>query len=148
MESELIGSFDNFNSFQDNIETIQNYIQFCYFVRATENGASANDYSQSNTACIYLEPKIYMPEAFTPNDDGINEIFKPVFSFIPDYFEMKIYNRWGNIVYETRNFEKGWNGKQNNGNPAPTATYIYYIKIKTPGNEIIEKRGNITVFYP
>ncbi len=148
MDSELRGSFDNFNNFQDNIESFKDYSRFCYFVRATEEGASANDYSQSNTACIYLEPEIYIPEAFTPNDDGINDIFNAKFTFIPNYFEMKIYNRWGNIVYETRNFEKGWNGKQNNGNPAPTATYIYYIKIKTPGNEIIEKRGNVTIFYP
>ena len=148
---ELIHSIQNYNTTYDDIESLQKEGltgQYCYFIKAKELSTFNDDYSQSNTACIYLEPKIYIPEAFTPNDDGINEIFKPSFSFTPDYFEMKIYNRWGNVVYETRNFETGWNGKQNNGNPAPTGTYIYYIKIKTPANEIIEKRGNLTVFYP
>lgn len=147
-DPELIGSFSNFNSFQNNIEPLQSYSQFCYFVRATEEGISESDYSQSNTVCIYLKPKVYIPEAFTPNDDGINDLFQPVFTFIPKDFELRVYNRWGNIIFETGDYTKAWNGKEPNGSSAPAGAYIYYLRIKSPNDQIVEERGNITVIYP
>ncbi|MGM0409107.1 MAG: gliding motility-associated C-terminal domain-containing protein, partial [Bacteroidota bacterium] len=148
-DPEFVRSYSNHYNYSDNIESFQGdglYGQFCYFIRATEAGAS--EFSQSNTACVYLEPKIFTPEAFTPNEDGKNDVFKPVFSFLPVDYQLIIYNRWSNIVFETNDPNLGWNGKESNGKQAPTGTYIYYIKIKTPGNQIVEKRGNITVFYP
>lgn len=148
-EPELIRSFLNRNKSTDNIESFQGegrYGSFCYFIRAYEAGSS--EYSQSNIACVYLEPQVFIPEAFTPNDDGKNDIFKPVFSFLPADYQLIIYNRWSNVVFQTNDPEKGWNGKSSNGKPLPTGNYIYYLKIKTPGNQIVEKRGNITIFYP
>lgn len=145
-QPELIRSFANHNDFTDNVEALQNYSQFCYFIRATAEGAS--EYSQSNIACAYLNPTVYIPEAFTPNGDGTNDLFQPVFTFIPTDYEMRIYNRWGNVVFETSNYTEPWDGKEPNGNSARTGSYIYIIKIETPNNQIIEKRGNITVVYP
>lgn len=145
-DPELIGNFSNFNHFQNDIESLQNYTQFCYYIKAKEQGAS--EYSQSNIACIYLKPKVYIPEAFTPNDDGLNDLFQPVFAFVPTDFELIIYNRWGNKIFETGDYTKAWNGKELNGNPAPAGSYIYYVKIKSPNGQIVEKRGNITVIYP
>lgn len=145
-EQELIRSFANRTDFTDNIESLQSYSQFCYFIRATAEGTS--EYSQSNTACAYLNPTIYIPEVFTPNGDGTNDLFKPVFTFIPANYEMRIYNRWGNVVFETSSYTEPWDGNEPNGNSVQTGSYIYYIKIETPNNQIIEKRGNITVVYP
>ncbi len=146
-EPELIGS-RNFIFFDDNIESLQSYSQFCYFVRGTEEGISESDYSQSNTVCVYLKPRVFIPEAFTPNDDGINDFFQPVFTFIPKDYELRIYNRWGNVIFETGDYTKAWNGKEPNGNPAPAGAYIYYLRIKSPNDQIVEERGNITVIYP
>lgn len=148
--AELIRSLQNFNSYTDDLEKLQNEKlsgQMCYFVRAIKSNSPSN-YSQSNTKCIYLEPQVYIPEAFTPNGDGKNDLFNAKYSFIPADFEMKIYNRWGNIIFQTNDPEEGWNGKQRNGEPVTTGAYMYYIKISTPGNDPIEKRGNLTVFYP
>ncbi len=145
---ELIGSFANHNDFNDNIEALENYTQFCYFVQAKETSNINNDYSQSNTTCVYLKPKIYIAEAFTPNDDGNNDLFQPIFSFIPSDFEFKIYNRWGNIIFETKDYSKPWNGKAANGESVPTGTYLYYFKIMTPNNQTVEERGNVLVIYP
>ena len=145
---ELIGSFSNYNSFQDDIESLQSYSQFCYFVRATEEGTFENDSSQSNIVCVYLKPKVYIPEAFTPNGDDINDLFKPVFNFVPKDYELRIYNRWGNVIFETGDYTKAWNGKEPNGNSAPAGAYIYYLRIKSPNDQIVEERGNITVIYP
>lgn len=147
-EPELIRSFSNFNTFKDNIETLQDYSQFCYFIRATEEGALEDNYSQSNIACAYLTPKVYLPEVFTPNDDGINDLFQPVFTFIPKEYNLKIYNRWGNVTFETTDYSQAWNGKDHNGNSIPTGVYIYYLRIESPNNQIIERRGNITILYP
>jgi gliding motility-associated-like protein len=61
---------------------------------------------------------------------------------------MKIYNRWGNMIFRTTDPEEGWDGKQSNGASVPTGTYIYYIKIDVPESESFERRGNVTVFYP
>jgi gliding motility-associated-like protein len=149
-EPELIRSFSNYDHIEDDIELLQGQNlsgKFCYFVRVYKEGETEY-YSQSNTECIYLELKIYIPQAFTPNDDGINDLFLPVFSFLPKEYELKIYNRWGNIIFETSDPSKGWNGKQSNGKPAPSGSYIYLLKIKTEDNQTVQKRNNITVIYP
>lgn len=54
----------------------------------------------------------YVPNAFTPNNDGINSIFKPVFSlgFDAKKYQLSIYNRWGETVFETNKFDEGWDG--------------------------------------
>ena len=50
--------------------------------------------------------------------------------------------------FETGDYTKAWNGKEPNGNSAPAGAYIYYLRIKSPNDQIIEERGNITVIYP
>lgn len=146
-----IRTLQNANSFTDNeVENFQNeYLtnQFCYYVQAKLTNDLNNNYSQSNTKCIFLEPKIYIPEGFTPNGDGRNDLFIPKFKFTQARFEMKIYNRWGNMIYKTNEY-KGWDGTEFNGKKAPTGTYIYYIRITLSDNQTIEKRGNVTVIYP
>ncbi len=117
-------------------------------MQANAEGSADSDYSQSNTACMYLTPKVYIPEAFTPNDDGTNDLFKPVFTFIPKKYELRVYNRWGNAIFETGDYSKPWDGREPNGNSAPTGAYIYYLRIKSPNDQIIEQRGSIMVIYP
>lgn len=146
----LIRSIENYNSFADDLERMtdeQISGKICYFVRAIKSDEPSY-YSQSNTVCIYLQPKVYIPEAFTPNGDGINDVFNAKYSYTPTDFEMKVYNRWGYIVFQTTDPNEGWDGKQSNGQPAPTGTYIYQIKVKSSENSTFEKRGNLTVFYP
>ena len=148
--AELIRSLKNYNAYEDDISKLQGEKlsgAFCYYVRAIKDN-SLDNYSQSNTVCVYLKPKISIPEAFTPNDDGTNDIFNAVFTFLPTDYQMKIYNRWGNMIFSTTDPEKGWDGKQKNGASAPTGTYIYYIKIDVPGSNSYERRGNVTVIYP
>jgi len=148
---QLIRSFSNHNFFDDEITTVGQDIEtglYCYFIQATEMGST--EYSQSNTVCIYIEPDIFVPEAITPNGDGNNDELKiqPDLSLFPGDYQLTIYNRWSNVIFQTKNPGKNWNGTDTNGKAVPTGAYIYYLKIKLPDNQIIEKRGNITVFYP
>lgn len=73
----------------------------------------------------------YVPNSFTPNGDAHNNIFKPFFStgFDPTGFNMIIYNRWGEAVFESREADKGWDGTYQ-GLEAPSGTYTWTITAK------------------
>ncbi len=80
---------------------------------------------------VIIEPDFmfYIPNSFSPNDDGINDTFIGRGSFIKE-FEMSIFDRWGNMVYRTDDIDKPWDGKSNYGNePSQTDIYVYSIKI-------------------
>ncbi|HNS18030.1 MAG TPA: gliding motility-associated C-terminal domain-containing protein [Bacteroidales bacterium] len=78
------------------------------------------------------DSKIIIPNAFTPNGDGVNDFFKPLIltEGVKD-FSMAIYNRWGQLIFETNDYMTGWNGNSNN-NPSPTGVYIYMISYRVP----------------
>ena len=75
--------------------------------------------------------KPLMPNAFTPNGDGRNDIFMPVFN--PDcdalYYELKIYNRYGQLVYMTNRKGTGWDGTYSDNRPADAGVYFYTINL-------------------
>lgn len=81
------------------------------------------------------ECKLRYPDAFTPNGDDKNETYAPVYicSGLTS-FNMKIFNRWGNLVYETNDITSGWNGKFHN-KEQPIGTYVYYIKATSINTE-------------
>ncbi len=68
-------------------------------------------------------PTLYIPNSFTPNNDGRNDVFMAEGSFI-DSFEMNIYDRWGNLITTLENLNAGWNGYYK-GKEAPTDVYVY-----------------------
>lgn len=75
---------------------------------------------------------LYVPNAFTPDGDNYNEFFKPVFysGFDPYDFTMYIFNRWGEIVWESHNYDVGWNGTYN-GSIVSDGVYSWKIEVKT-----------------
>ncbi|MBN1252886.1 MAG: gliding motility-associated C-terminal domain-containing protein [Bacteroidales bacterium] len=85
---------------------------------------------------------IDVPTAFTPNNDGINDFIFVKGWGIKELIEFKIYNRFGEMVFETQDKEIGWDGNYK-GNPQNIETYIYTAKIKTYEDEILTKTGNI-----
>ena len=89
------------------------------------------------------EGDVFIPNAFTPNNDGKNDVFKVYGSSIKD-IEMKIYNQWGNFVFETKDNVTGWNGTQN-GRHQPVGVYMYIIKIRLNNEDSFIKRGSVTL---
>lgn len=67
---------------------------------------------------------IYFPTAFTPNNDGMNDSYKPVTSGLLTKYELAIYNRWGQLVFKTKNPRLGWNGVYNGGIPMQ-GSYVF-----------------------
>lgn len=96
---------------------------------------------------ILVEPDFafYVPNAFTPNDDGINDTFTGRGIFIKD-FEMFIFDRWGNMVYKTDDINKPWDGKANDGNEfAQMDVYVYLIKVSDLKSTNYNFRGTVTL---
>jgi gliding motility-associated-like protein len=90
---------------------------------------------------------IYIPNSFSPNADGLNDYFKPVFSpFGLDQktYDMEVFDRWGSSVFHTKDFSKGWDGSvQNKGDlPIKQDSYIYKIRFKDTEGRVYEKMGS------
>lgn len=93
-------------------------------ISGTDFGCTDTSYS---TVIIEPDFTMYIPNAFTPNDNDINETFIPKCSFVDD-FQMKVFDRWGNLVFETNDINVGWNGKTKKGTDALPDVYVYSIK--------------------
>lgn len=88
-----------------------------------------------------LRFKLFMPDAFSPNNDGVNEVFKPKgFGF--DTYILKIYNRWGEQVF--KGIDQGWDGDYN-GKPASVGIYIYQLELRTIFNNVKIREGKVTL---
>ena len=87
----------------------------------------------------------FMPNSFTPNGDGLNDIFVPVGDFggILDY-QLYIYNRQGQLVFQSNEITKGWDGKYDDED-VPGAAYAYIVSYKTVWGKEFSKRGTVTV---
>jgi gliding motility-associated-like protein len=80
----------------------------------------------------------YIPNSFTPDGDMYNQVFKPVFTAGFDIYQynMVIFNRWGEIIFETNNLDFGWDGSYGlEGEDALPGSYTYSINIKVPEND-------------
>lgn len=100
------------------------------------------------TIIAECEDHIFVPNAFSPNGDGDNEIFE--FKGQPvKYFEVTIFNRWGQLIYQSNNKEAGWNGTTSvGGKPAPSGTYVYIIKYKSlkgDQDKMYTKKGTLVL---
>jgi gliding motility-associated-like protein len=120
------------------------YINPSHLYENTEDGALITLTAISDFGCTdqvqltmeYDEQEIfYIPNTFTPDGDNFNQIFTPIFysGFDPYNFEMLIFNRWGEIVFETHNPETGWDGSYGvNGTKAMDGAYTWKITYKSP----------------
>ncbi len=91
---------------------------------------------------------VFIPNSFTPNADGLNDVFKPVFSpygLDAKTYRMEIFDRWGKIVFSTSDFTKGWDGgvQEKGDNPTKQDSFVYKIKFKDLEGRIYEKVGNL-----
>lgn len=92
---------------------------------------------------------VFIPNTFSPNSDGRNEFFYPKGTGLYRIKSMRVFNRWGEIVFEKKEFtandpSAGWNGTFK-GRPASPDTYIYTMEILCENNTIIPVKGNVTL---
>ncbi|MFM2316435.1 MAG: hypothetical protein RLZZ155_767, partial [Bacteroidota bacterium] len=88
-------------------------------------------------------PTVYIPNAFTPNLDQANEWLYVRGNFITE-LDFKLFDRWGELVFETQDQSVGWNGYYK-GKKVDPAVFVYYMRVVCEGGEIYFEEGNITV---
>lgn len=109
-----------------------------------------NNCKDTITKSIHIEEiqrKFVFPNVFTPNGDGENDYFRPVIQDFKDdlqyeFVTFKVFDRWGNIVYENQNPAEGWDGTYK-GKKAPAGVYGYYFEVILNGCEKTTKKGNV-----
>lgn len=89
-------------------------------------------------------PEIFLPTAFTPNNDGLNDKLIPVVAGIKKLELFSIYNRWGQLLYSTSQIGQGWDGSIN-GNKQPSGSYVYVIKAIDYLDKPIIKKGSVVL---
>ncbi len=111
-----------------------------YLTIKTPFGCTATDsvFVETQPCC-----NVWFPTAFSPNNDGRNDIFRPVTDGNHDLGTFVVVNRWGQTVFETVNNNEGWDGKRNS-QPLDIGVYYYYYKYKCDG-KVMEQKGEITL---
>ena len=97
--------------------------------------------------CLVVGPDftLYIPNAFSPNGDGMNDVFEPKGSYIKN-FEMYIFDRWGMELYHTTDIFKGWNGTTKGSNTiCQEDTYVYTINVTDTRGNIHKYVGNVNL---
>ncbi len=89
------------------------------------------------------EPNIFFPNAFTPNGDGNNDVLFVRGNALDEVF-FQIFNRWGELVFESNSQDIGWDGTFK-GEVVETDVFGYYLKVTCLNGDVFEKQGNVTV---
>ena len=111
-----------------------------YLTYTDENGCTVSD---SITLNLLPAGKVFFPSAFSPNGDGHNDIFKAIGTGVKDY-RLQIFNRWGELVFETTHFSSGWNGTYK-GDKAVPDVYVYAASVTFMSGDTKDYKGSLTI---
>lgn len=130
-------------SLLDDVTDLTNQI-YRYVVRAIANDAGLGT-AISNEIEIIKEPKLYYPTAFTPDGQGPaeNEVFK-VFGQYLASFELRIFNRWGELLFVTTDMDQGWDGRFR-GREQPEGTYAFVARITDLAGRTFNRSGSVVL---
>lgn len=122
--------YDSENSIVENQHTVSHDFTHVGSYDITLTATNEYDCRDSVTehVRVFVPVSFMVPNAFTPNDDGLNDYFVPVYEGIElEQFLMLIYDRFGRLVFKSTNLSVGWDGRDSNGLPCPQGVYTYYI---------------------
>ncbi|HRG00154.1 MAG TPA: gliding motility-associated C-terminal domain-containing protein [Bacteroidia bacterium] len=140
-----VWNFGNGNSANTSTVGSQTYNSAgTYTVYLTASNGSCSDIDYVVITVLNEESTLYVPNAFTPNGDSINDIFLVGATNIKE-FNIMIFDRWGLKMFESSDILKGWDGKVN-GKEVADGTYFHLIVAKDIDNREIRKQGTITLF--
>jgi gliding motility-associated-like protein len=101
----------------------------------------------SDTICKYVDADVYpladLPKAFSPNGDGVNDLLFVRGAGV-ESIDLKLYNRWGEIVFESTDISIGWDGKYK-GKEAPVEAYAFVLNVTFVDGTTFFKKGNVTL---
>jgi len=108
-----------------------------------------NEYGCWDSATMMVQTRpccnVFVPNAFSPNGDNLNEYFNPVLENGQILLSMQIFDRWGKLVYNNSNIARGWDGKYEDGTEAASDTYMYFIKYTCADGKLYDKRESLSL---
>jgi gliding motility-associated-like protein len=120
--------------------------KICFRVDALEtaNPHGVNGETASSPVCTDIIENIFIPNAFTPDDDLTNDYFRPVLSFTPVEYHLVITDRNNNILFNSRDHLEEWDGKVN-GERLTRGVCLWFLNVKTPSGKLIARTGTVTI---
>jgi gliding motility-associated-like protein len=119
--------------------------QTSFGVRYTVTDSYGCKKTVTKSITIYSSCTIYVPNAFTPGNDGRNDVFRVLNAVKAENFALKIYNRWGQAIFETKDWKQGWDGRYK-GQLQGTGTYVWTLSYRdTRSGERVQKKGTVTL---
>ena len=119
------------------------YVAGCYLITATDS--TGNESDLGGEQCVDNCPEYALPNVFTPNGDGKNDFFRPFPYKHIQKIELRIYDRWGRLVFQTDNADIVWDGRlKSNGERCASGTYFYICEVhqkKLAGVQIDVQKG-------
>ncbi len=126
-EGMLIATIDDGELLRFEHRPPGNSILGCYSITAVD--ANGNESLTSNEVCVTNCPFYELPNVFTPNGDGQNDLFRPRSFCFVETVEMQIFNRWGQLVFETTDPQLNWDGNNLRGEALAQGTYYYVCRV-------------------
>jgi gliding motility-associated-like protein len=114
-----------------------------YIVKVSNN-VGCFDYDSIRVHLFKIDAGLYVPTAFTPNGDGLNDVFRPIILGMKSLNIFKVYNRWGQLLYSGTDAQKGWDGNFAGKGQDP-ATYVWYAEGTDYRNNKIKKKGYVVL---
>ncbi len=99
--------------------------------------------SSGTQSATTITDQVYVPNAFTPNNDGRNDILF-VYSNVIQSMRLQVFNQWGEKIFESTNRLNGWNGEAK-GKQQPSGVYVYTLHVVTTTGQVIDRKGAITL---
>jgi gliding motility-associated-like protein len=116
-------------------------------IRYYLTGMDANGCIGTDSIDVYVfrvEEDLYVPTAFTPNGDGLNDTFKPILLGMKSISYFRVYNRFGELVFSTSQVDHGWDGIYK-GKPQDTATFVWMVAGVTYKGQLKKKKGYVVL---
>lgn len=121
------------------------YQQTGYTVRFTVTDSFGCSATAVKPISIYPSCYLAVPNAFTPNGDGKNDVFRVLNAVKAENLELLVFNRWGQLVFKTTNWKQGWDGKLN-GNLQPASVYVWLLRYtQRDTKKEVTQKGTVTL---
>lgn len=149
LQGSITGSFQSFSwtpasafpapqTLQPTVSPTSNAV---YRLTVASSDGCGTSFDEVEVAVI-PDKSIFIPNAFTPNNDGLNDLWNiPALDAYPD-FELFVFNRYGEVVFRNSRNNKGWDGMYKS-EPLPTGAYVYFIKLNTSNQQL---KGTVMLF--
>ena len=133
------------DGFESDLESLSHTFNLAGYIGATLTVTTSAGCESLYTDLINVPAIVYIPNAFTPDNDGVNDVWKIEIRGIDEY-ALRVFNRWGNLVFESFDSEVHWKGEDSFGDYyVPNGVYSYILKYRSLDSQAFTKKGSVTI---